>query len=276
MPILSFTANASVTGYLVIEMVPPVTPPAANAPGWRATPPTSYTFNSQGLKALYAWARDGAGNLAEPWSEMVQIVVNDVIPPQVTDFSIAGTSNSSTISIASFKAIDDVWVTGYLITTSSTKPLATANGWSATPPTRYTITSGGTNTLYGWAKDAAGNVSDGLSDRVSSSTTTSDSTPPVITAFSVPSSSNSLTVPIRTFTATDNVAVTGFMVTTSSTQPSTTSSNWRSTPPTSYTFSSRGTKRLYPWAKDRAGNVSALSRYATVNIPTSTGGGNDD
>ena len=207
---------------------------------------------------------------------MVQVVVNDVIPPQVTDFSIAGTSNSSTISIASFKAIDDVWVTGYLITTSSTKPLATANGWSATPPTRYTITSGGTNTLYGWAKDAAGNVSDGLSDRVSSSTTTSDSTPPVITAFSVPSSSNSLTVPIRTFTATDNVAVTGFMVTTSSTQPSTTSSNWRSTPPTSYTFSSRGTKRLYPWAKDRAGNVSALSRYATVNIPTSTSGGNDD
>jgi hypothetical protein len=170
---------------------------------------------------------------------MVQVTVNDVTPPQVTDFSTTGTNNSSSISIASFKAIDDVGVTGYLITTSPTKPLASASGWRTTPPTSYSVGSGGTGTLYGWAKDAAGNVSDSLSDAVSVTTTTNDTTPPVVTAFSVPSSSSSLTVSIRTFTATDNVAVTGYMVTTSSTRPCTSSSNWRSTRPTSYTFTSK-------------------------------------
>jgi hypothetical protein len=269
-PILSFTANSSVTGYLITEMALPVTPPASNAAGWRSTPPTSYTFGSAGVKSLYAWAKDGAGNLAEPWSEMVTITTNDGTPPNVMDFSIAQTSNSLAVPVLSFTATDDVAVTGYLITTTPTQPLATANGWSASPPARYTFTSGGTYTLYGWVKDRAGNVSASLSDTVT--ITVTDTTPPVVTAFSIPSSSSSLTVRIRTFTATDNVAVTGYMVTTSSTKPSATSSNWRSTPPSSYTFTSAGTKRLYPWAKDGAGNVSALSNYGTVTISTSDSG----
>jgi hypothetical protein len=158
-PILAFTANAAVTGYLVTEMTLPVTPPSSNVAGWRATPPTSYTFGSEGLKALYAWAKDGAGNLAEPWSEMVTVIVNDVAPPSVMDFSIPKTSTSLTVPVLSFKAIDDLGVTGYLITTTPTPPSATAAGWSATPPTSYTFTSRGTQTLFGWVKDGAGNVS---------------------------------------------------------------------------------------------------------------------
>ena len=43
---------------------------------------------------------------------------------------------------------------------------------------------------------------------------------PVVTAFTVPSTSNSLIIPIMTFTATDNIAVTGYRITTSSTPPS--------------------------------------------------------
>ncbi len=140
-----------------------------------------------------------------------------------------------------------------------------------TPPTSYTFTSGGAKTLYGWAKDAAGNISESIWDNVVI-TSSADTTRPAITSFRIPSTSSSLTVPIQRFIATDNIAVTGYLVTTTSTRPASSDSRWRATPPTSYTFSSTGRKRLYPWAKDAAGNVSTY-RYSTVNI---SGGGGED
>jgi hypothetical protein len=153
-----------------------------------------------------------------------------------------------------------------LITTTPTSPAANASGWSATPPTSYTFTSAGAKTLYGWAKDAAGNVSESVWDNVEITLAT-DQTAPTVTEFLIPSETRSLTVPINSFKATDNVGVTGYMVTTSSTKPGASSSNWKATPPASYSFTSTGTKRLYPWVKDAAGNVSASwSGNATVEI----------
>ncbi|MCX7948685.1 MAG: VCBS repeat-containing protein, partial [Treponemataceae bacterium] len=99
---------------------------------------------------------------------------------------------------------------------------------------------------------------------------TADTTPPTVTAFTIPASSSSLTVPITTFTATDNVRVTGYMVTESSTPPSASAPGWSATAPASYVFSTAGTKTLYAWAKDAAGNVSA-SRSASVTITLTTG-----
>jgi hypothetical protein len=48
-----------------------------------------------------------------------------------------------------------------------------------------------------------------------------DTTPPTVTSFSLPATSNSLTVAITTFTATDNVGVTGYLLTESATKPDT-------------------------------------------------------
>ena len=47
----------------------------------------------------------------------------------------------------------------------------------------------------------------------------SDTTPPTVTAFSIPATSSSLTVSITAFTATDNVGVTGYLVNESATKP---------------------------------------------------------
>ena len=102
-------------------------------------------------------------------------------------------------------------------------------------------------------------------------TTTSDRIPPTVVSFTIPSTSTSLTVAISSFTASDNVKVTGYMVNRSSTKPSATANGWRTTAPTSYTAGSTGTTTLYAWAKDASGNVSA-SRSATVNISLSGGG----
>jgi len=94
---------------------------------------------------------------------------------------------------------------------------------------------------------------------------------PAVTAFSIPATSTSLTVPITTFTATDNVPITGYLVTESTTPPSASASGWSAAPPTSYISATEGTKTLYAWAKDSASVVSN-SLSASVTISTASPG----
>jgi len=79
--------------------------------------------------------------------------------PTVTGFSVPG-SAVSPVPVTTFTATDsDGTVVGYMITESSTKPSASASGWSATKPTSYTTSKTGSVTLYAWAKDNAAGVS---------------------------------------------------------------------------------------------------------------------
>ncbi|MGE5644760.1 MAG: DUF4082 domain-containing protein, partial [Acidobacteriota bacterium] len=199
------------------------------------------------------------------WVDVVFSNVNDTNPPVVSAFTIPATSNSLQVPISSFTATDDVGVAGYLATESATAPLANNTGWTATPPTSYTFTTAGSKTLYGWAKDVGGNVSASRSAAVV--ITLTDTAAPTVTAFTIPSTSSSLTTPITTFTATDNVAVTGYMVTESATPPSAGAAGWTTSAPASYTFTTAGTKTLFAWARDAAGNVSSpLSGTVTVTV----------
>jgi len=94
----------------------------------------------------------------------------------------------------------------------------------------------------------------------------SDFEPPVVTAFDIPATSSSLTVPITAFTATDNLAVVAYLVTESSAKPEAADAGWTPSTPTSYSFASAGARTLYAWAKDAADNVSATSVSNTVTI----------
>lgn len=96
----------------------------------------------------------------------------------------------------------------------------------------------------------------------------SDTVAPTVTGFSIPATAASLTVSITTFTATDNVGVTGYLVTESATAPSASAAGWSSSAPVSYAFSTAGAKTLYAWAEDAAGNVST-SLSATVIVTSS-------
>jgi hypothetical protein len=95
-----------------------------------------------------------------------------------------------------------------------------------------------------------------------------DGAAPVITAFSLPATSSSLTVAVDSFTATDNVAVTGYMLTESSMAPAAAAAGWSISPPTHYTFSVAGVATLYAWAKDAAGNVSAAGTAQVDTTPS--------
>jgi YVTN family beta-propeller protein len=92
----------------------------------------------------------------------------DTEKPVVTAFSIAETESfDMTVDVGPFTASDDSGiVSDYLITTSSTPPSSSDPAWSVNPPTTFILPMAGTNTLYAWAKDPAGNVSDPLTDTI--------------------------------------------------------------------------------------------------------------
>lgn len=108
----------------------------------------------------------------------------------------------------------------------------------------------------GLTRDILGNPIEGLPDiGAYEYNGNSDVIAPVVTAFTIPSTSF-LTVNITAFNVTDNVAVTGYMITESATAPLASNTGWTATAPTSYIFSTPGNKTLYAWARDITGNVS--------------------
>ena len=267
-PITAFTASdgAGVTGYLISESS---TPPSAGAAGWSGAAPTTYPVGSDGSYTLYPWAKDAAGNVSAVFGAPRTVTV-DTAAPTVNTFTATSPSASLNIPITAFTASDGAGVTGYLITESSTPPSTGAAGWSGTAPTTYTVGSNGSYTLYPWAKDAAGNVSAVFG---APPTVTVDTTVPTVDIFTATSPSASLNIPITAFTASDGVGVTGYLITESSTPPSAGAAGWSGTAPTTYTVGSNGSYILYPWAKDAAGNVSAVfgsPRTVTVDTTVTT------
>ena len=147
-------------------------------------------FNFSAIEALDSDG-DGFTNIAEinavtnPGSAASHpVVVIDTTPPVVTGFVIPSSSASLTVAVTSLTATDASGVTGYMVTTTSTVPAASAAGWSAAAPTSYVFSSAGAKTLYAWAKDAAGNVSVPVS--ATTTITLPDTTPPVVTGFVIP------------------------------------------------------------------------------------------
>jgi len=252
--------NVGVTGYPVSETA---TAPGAGAAGWLASAPTSFTFAGSGSRTAYAWVKDAAGNVSASRSAPVTITLPDVAAPLVSTFALPATATSLTVAITSFTASDNVGVTGYRVSETATAPGAGAAGWLASAPTSFTFATAGSRTAYAWVKDAAGNVSASRSAPVT--ITLPDVAAPLVSAFTLPATATNRTVAITSFTATDNIRVTGYRVSESATTPAAGSAGWLASAPTSFTFAGSGSRTAYAWVKDAAGNISAR-RSATVSI----------
>jgi hypothetical protein len=263
--ITAFAASDAmgVTGYMITTSA---AQPLASDSGWTSAPPTAYTVLADGTYTLYPWAKDGTGNVSIVFGTPQEVLV-DTIAPVVDTFTAPGVSNSLTINSIVFAASDGVGVIGYTITRSDTPPLAGGVGWSGTPPTSITVPADGTYTLYPWAKDGTGNISALFSTPQEVQV---DTILPVVDAFSATSPSGSLNIAIPVFSATDSVSVTGYMITTSAAQPSSGDAGWRSAAQSLFTAPVDGTYTLYPWAKDGAGNVSAVFGSPQVVIVDTT------
>jgi len=103
------------------------------------------------------------------------------------------------------------------------------------------------------------NISGGIEDKQEP-----DNISPTISSFSIPDGYNSLTVPVSSFSATDNVEVTGYLLTESNVTPSTEHAGWSVAPPEEYIFSTAGTHDLFAWVKDASGNISSPVRKTVV------------
>jgi hypothetical protein len=92
-----------------------------------------------------------------------------------------------------------------------------------------------------------------------------DTSPPIITSFVIPPQYLSLTIPITSLTATDDVAVVNFILTETPEKPASDDKNWSTISLDKYTFSKEGSLILYAWAKDSTGNISE-PKSDTVHI----------
>lgn len=99
------------------------------------------------------------------YTPFMVVIPPDITKPVVTSFTMAA-SGISPLPVTSFTGSDNVGVTGYWLGESSAVPALNAAGWSTTPPTQYITSSTGNITVYARVRDAAGNISDPVSQAV--------------------------------------------------------------------------------------------------------------
>lgn len=232
--------------------------------------PYVYSWNTSALATgsytVMTKAYDAAGNIGQSSTVSVNIV-NDNTAPVVSLISPANNTTVSGTTAIIASASDNVGVSnvefylnGAIIFASNVAPYAF--NWDTLS------VANGTYALTARAYDNAGNAGQSSNISVTVNNVIPDTTAPIVTGFALPLTSGSTTVAISAFTATDNIGVSGYMVTESAAAPASSASGWSASAPASFTFSSAGSKTAYAWARDSAGNVSlSLSAAVAVTLP---------
>jgi len=183
-------------------------------------------------------------------------VARDAIAPVISSFSMPATSTALVVPISGFSATDRVGIAGYCVTEASSSG---ACSWSATPAASYDFTGYQPyrpHTVYAFARDAAGNVSQAASATVAIAIPGSAPAPPLLT---LPSLSEGLTL-WGSLTASPGIGM-QYCLTES---PDASKCSWSSYP-SPYSFTSYGTHTIYAFALSASGNISAPAS-GTVTI----------
>ena len=174
------TDDAGITAYYASESSET---PAANADGWADyASSVSYTFVDQslGAKTIYVWFKDAAGNVSESLKASIDVVADTTAPKAINVTINSGATKSYgnrevTLRIG---ASDNLGVTSYYASQSSSTPSPSDKNWANfTNTPRPGVTTyldktislsgpSGKKVVYVWVKDAAGNVSNRISDSI--------------------------------------------------------------------------------------------------------------
>lgn len=274
---LAATDNVGVTGYFKSNTNSTPGPTDAGWTGFSAVTPYSasgiaHTLSAgAGTKTVYAWFKDAGNRISTVTSDTINLLSSDTTIPTNGTISIAGgasTTSSTTVSVA-ISATDNIGVTGYYLNESSSTPSAgsftpVSSATSFSTTVNFNLSSGdGLKQVYVWFIDAAFNISSAYSDTITLAT--SDTTAPASVAISLNSgaaSTTSLTV-TAAISGTDAVGVTGYYLSESSSTPSAGSFTTVASA-TSFSLnvnfnlsSGNGTKTVYVWLRDAAGNISS-------------------
>lgn len=107
-------------------------------------------------------ADNSSNSLSDSAKITIHITGTDISPPVINSFTLPDSSYRLKVPISEFIASDDLGVTGYYISqTPEIKPQII--NWLPSPPEYFTFSAFGENTVYAWAKDSAGNISEPLS-----------------------------------------------------------------------------------------------------------------
>ena len=181
--------------------------------------------HSMALKSdgtVWTWGDNKYGQLGDGTTEnkSTPVQVKDInlgrtpadnIPPacsiEINNGDSYTTSNTITLSLS---AVDTIGVTGYYISTGSTTPSVSAQGWTSVSSTTFYAGSisynleivYGKTTVYAWFKDAVGNISGAASDSIFIKTECEEE------AASISASQSEITMTFREYVE-ETITVTG-------------------------------------------------------------------
>lgn len=227
-----------------------VTPPAHGT--LEGTPPQLAYTAAAGYSGRDSFTFKVSDGSRESAPATVSISV-DREAPAVAAFSMPASSSFLSVAVTSFGATDNERVTGYCLSESASSGLCF---WSETPPTSYRFNGPGPQTVYAFAKDAAGNVSEPQSAAVEIQELL-----PWISAFSIPPTYHygDLSIPV-TLTAGDDLGGVEYCITEGADHAGCVWSSW---PPSSYAFAAPGPHTLHAFARNGSGKVSAPATAST-------------
>lgn len=175
--------------------------------------------------------------------------------------NVTGETGFSVLVLRSTAAITDVPTEGVYYAVDQAVGASTTARYVGTAATFTDATAVyGTPYYYKiFTRDINGNYSSTGTAAGPYTPLSNDTVKPVVSAgFAATTPVSTLAVPITSLTATDDVGVAGYLITESATVPAAGAAGWTVSAPTSFTVTGVGSKTLYPWAKDAAGNVSSV------------------
>jgi hypothetical protein len=253
-------SGQNVTGYFLSE--DPIANPTGKTPGWKVSPTSFAMSDGDGSRTIYVWAKTksqvSARGSATTFIDRVAPVVSafDVVPATSTSRTVAVTMTG-----ADDQGVANSGIAKYAVVNGTAAPGASSSAWVNSAPTSIKLPGGnGEKTVSAFVKDKAGNVSAVRSDTV----TLTMPAPSVDLVLPQYTKSQSVSVSL---TPTDGAGagIAGYILKESASPAPTASSTAWLTKPTSFKLSSgQGSKTVYAWVKDKAGNVSASDSATTL------------
>ena len=227
---------------------------------WVDRLPTS--VNVDGLSICFLWIKDLAGNISSP--VMARIYIDRTAPEIYTVVPDASSITSQRIGFeVTASDHNGVGLENWCyVGTTNDKGMSAKVDLDGSNHGVYNIPMDNVlldkdYTLYFWAEDKNGNVSNPIS--VTVKYTCPDREKPVIQSFTAPLYTNAKTVAC-TVAATDKTGVAGYFLGLTDATPPLTSDSWTASAPTQLTLPDglkTGDNRLfYLWVKDAFGNIS--------------------
>ncbi len=191
------------------------------------------------------------------------------VNPSISINGGSGTTDSRLVTLSN-SAGDDNGVTGYYLSETNSTPSIYADGWINVPANTlysddvaFSLSSGnGQKTVYVWFRDAAGNISASATDGIElTQVDTSAPANPVVSINGGDSTTDSISATLS-ISADDDTGVTWYYASETASTPN--AEGWTDvTADANYSDNvaitlnaGNGTKTIYVWFRDAAGNIS--------------------